>query len=137
MFRLSNIALVLTLCLGLGVFAYGCVMAGLGSEDTTTTATDPKTGIVTVTHTKKKNAHYSDTTQAGNAASQILGDFGGVGGIISSLGTGGILGTLAGGTGLIGFVGHLLGRNKGWDEREKAANSPHPLPVSPLQPNTA
>lgn len=119
----------------------GCVMAGYGSEDTTITRTEPSATagappIVTVTRTKKKHATYSDTTQAGNAASQVFGEFGGIGGILANISTGGLA---AGGAGILGLLGigaktvHTIGKRKGedigWEDREKAANVQQPLPA--------
>jgi hypothetical protein len=121
----------------------GCVSAGWDSETstvnvpgTTTTVRDPHTGTVTVTKTDpqvsstRRRANYSDTRGAGQAASGVLDQFGGVDGILAALGVKGVVG-LTGGAGLLSLVvGHLLGQNKGYTQAqvEHAGLAPAPAP---------
>lgn len=121
---------LLAACAWLPFLIVGCVSAGYGSRDITETRPDG-----TTVRTKEKHASYTDTTQAGNAAQQVFGEFGGIAGTLANLGTGGWAGVGAGLLGVLGIgaktvhtIGKKTGEDKGWDERERAASVQAPLP---------
>lgn len=87
----------------------GCVTASAdwGTTTTRTTATDPKTGMVTVVevtdHRRKTNAMDNRTGAA--LASGLFG------GLMDQLGTGGLATVGLGGLGIFGLVGKMLHTN--------------------------
>ncbi len=137
------------LCALLGCLVLpGCVSTGF---DFTTTedieaardVPDPATGTVVHYAARQKTTHrrgrYLNNQALGQAAGIVGGglmdQFGGIGGIVANIGTGGWLGIGTAALGLLGIGGkavHSLGTAKGkdigWDDREKAAAVQAPLP---------
>ena len=127
---LSNLRLALASWAAVLALA-GCVTADADWGTVTTTTTDPKTGLVTVVKDAKRRTQYMDNRTGAALAGGLFG------GIMDNLGPGGIIGTLAGGGGLLAMVGHLLGQNKGYTQAQVENSGLAPAAPKPAAPVAA
>lgn len=112
--RLVYLLLLIAVALCIVFFVVGCISTGFSSKSTevleaghTVTSLDDKGKVITTvyaprTKVTERYGHYDDTRAMGQAAGQMLGDFGGLGGILQAIPTGGYASI---GLGLLGLLG--------------------------------